>query len=243
MAAGLTRLASGPLHRLGQVTPDERWLAAVWPAVRAGLPAGPARVTELGCGPLGGFVPMLRAAGYQTVGVDPAAPPGTWYHQVEFEDYAPTAPADAVLACTSLHHVADLDRVLALIQAALVPGGTLMMVEWARERFDEATARWCCARLPSATRQPSWLQELCSQWRESGQPWDACCRSWAAAERLHAAQDILRALDRRFAATAPVSYGPYFFPDLADTTDQDEQAAIDSGLIQPGRIHYTGRRR
>jgi SAM-dependent methyltransferase len=225
------------------VTPDERWLDAVWPVARAELPAGPARVTELGCGPLGGFVPMLHAAGYQAVGVDPAAPAGAWYHQVEFENYAPAGPADAVLACTSLHHVAELDQVLALIEAALVPGGTLVVVEWARERFDEATAHWCCARLPVASGELTWLQELCTQWRESGQSWDACCRSWAAAERLHTGQDILRALDRRFAATGPVSYGPYFFPDLAGTTDQDEQAAIDSGQIQPGRIRYTGRRR
>jgi SAM-dependent methyltransferase len=225
------------------VTPDERWLAALWPVVRGELPAGPARVTELGCGPLGGFVPMLRAAGYQALGVDPAAPAGSWYRPVEFERYTPPGSADAVLACTSLHHVADLDRVMELIEAVLVPGGVLVVVEWARESFDEATARWCCARLPPVTGQPSWLHELCTQWRESGQPWDACCRSWAAAERLHTGQDILRALGRRFVATGPVSHGPYFFPDLAHTTEQDEQAAIDAGQIQPGRIHYSGRRR
>lgn len=43
------------------MTPDERWLATLWPSVRAPLPAPPARVLEIGCGPLGGFVPMLRA--------------------------------------------------------------------------------------------------------------------------------------------------------------------------------------
>ncbi len=224
------------------MTPDQRWLAAIWPVVRGQLPAAPAWVTELGCGPLGGFVPRLRAAGYQAVGVDPAAPDGPWYRRVEFERYVPPGPADAVLACTSLHHVADLGEVLELIQAALAPGGTLVVVEWARERFDEATARWCCARLPPAGGEPSWLQELCAQWRDSGQPWDACCRSWAAAERLHTGQDILAALGRRFDATGPVSYGPYFFPDLAGTTEHDEQAAIDRGQIQPGRIRYTGLR-
>jgi 2-polyprenyl-3-methyl-5-hydroxy-6-metoxy-1,4-benzoquinol methylase len=40
----------------------------------AGLPAPPARVLEIGCGPLGGFVPMLRASGYDATGVDPRAP-------------------------------------------------------------------------------------------------------------------------------------------------------------------------
>ncbi len=223
------------------MTPDERWLAAIWPLVRGQLPAGPGRVTELGCGPLGGFVPRLRAAGYQAAGVDPAAPDGPWYHQVEFERWDPPGPSDAMLACTSLHHVAGLAEVLELIWAALAPGGTLIVVEWARERFDEATARWCCARLPDRG-EPGWLHELCAQWHDSGQPWDACCQSWAAAERLHTGQDIVQALSRRFAATGPVGYGPYFFPDLAGTTEQDEQAAIDRGEIQPGRILYTGRR-
>lgn len=224
------------------MTPDERWLAAVWPVVRGWLPAAPARVTELGCGPLGGFVPQLRAAGYQASGVDPAAPAGPGYHQVEFEHWASRQPSDAVLACTSLHHVADLGQVVDLMHAALRPGGTVVVVEWAREDFDEATARWCCARLPAADGEPNWLQELCTRWRDSRQPWDACCGSWAAEERLHTGQGILAALGRRFDATGPVSYGPYFFPDLAGTTEHDEQAAIDAGQIQPGRILYAGRR-
>ena len=63
-------------------------------------------------------------------------------------------------------------------------------------------------------RPGQWLQQLCGQWRESGLPWDACCRSWAQAENLHSGQDILRELDARFDA-GQVSYGPYFFPDLA----------------------------
>jgi hypothetical protein len=37
--------------------------------------------------------------------------------------------------------------------------------------------------------------------------------------------------------------GPYFFPDLADTTEADEQTAIDAALIQPTRIDYVGTRR
>jgi hypothetical protein len=41
------------------MTPDDRWLAAVWPFVRRQLPSAPARVLEVGCGPLGGFVPAL----------------------------------------------------------------------------------------------------------------------------------------------------------------------------------------
>jgi hypothetical protein len=76
------------------VTSDERWLAANWPFVRGSLPAAPARVAEVGCGPLGGFVPMLEAAGYQAIGVDPEAPPGPSYRQVEFERYGTAGQLD-----------------------------------------------------------------------------------------------------------------------------------------------------
>jgi hypothetical protein len=62
------------------------------------------------------------------------------------------------------------------------------------------------------------------------------------AEGLHAGQDILDELDARFDCQA-LAWGPYFFADLAGTSDTDEQAAIDSGLIQANRIQYAGRRK
>lgn len=224
------------------MTPDERWLAAVWPFVRASLPPAPARVVEIGCGPLGGFVPMLERAGYQATGVDPKAPPGPSYRQVEFERHDLPGQADAVVACTSLHHVANLDTALDLVAAALVPGGVAVIVEWARERFGEATARWCFARLPEAGDHLGGLHRRQAEWRGSGQPWDAYQRSWAQAEGLHAGQAILDGLDARF-DSRPATYGPYFFPELAGTSEADEQAAIDGGLIQANRIQYVGRRR
>lgn len=221
------------------MTPDDRWLGAVWSFVRAQLPAAPAAVAEIGCGPLGGFIPMLRAAGYEAVGIDPEAPEGDWYRQVEFERYD-TEPVAAIVACTSLHHVADLDDVLDRIDAALAPGGVLAVVEWARERFDEATARWCQDRLPQPGTDPGWLSRRCAEWHESGLPWQQYIRDWADMEKLHEGQDILSELDARFDA-GPASYGPYFFPDLQGVSEADEQAAIDGGLIQPGRIEYVGR--
>ncbi|MBO0774762.1 MAG: methyltransferase domain-containing protein [Actinobacteria bacterium] len=225
------------------MTSEERWLAAVWPFVRRSLPAAPARVLEIGCGPLGGFVPMLQRAGYQAIGVDPEAPAGPSYRQAEFERYHGQRGLDAIVACTSLHHVADLPAVADLAVAALKPGGTAVVVEWARERFDEATARWCFSRLAEpAGDDDGWLNHQHAQWRESGQPWDAYLRSWAQAEGLHTGQEILAELDARFDAP-PASYGPYYFADLADTSEADEQAAIDSGLIQANRIQYAGRRK
>jgi hypothetical protein len=61
-------------------------------------------------------------------------------------------------------------------------------------------------------------------------------------EGLHSGQDILRELRARF-DTIELGYGPYFFPDLAGTSEADEQAAIDAGQIQANRIQYRGRRR
>ncbi len=87
--------------------PGERWLATLWPLVHARLPAPPARVLDLGCGPLGGFVPFLQSGGYDGTGVDPNAPDSADYHRVEFEHLELPQGVDAVIASTSLHHVAD----------------------------------------------------------------------------------------------------------------------------------------
>jgi SAM-dependent methyltransferase len=223
------------------VTPDDRWLGAVWPFVRAQLPPAPAAVIEIGCGPLGGFVPVLRSAGYDAVGIDPEAPEGAWYRRAEFERYETGAVA-SVVACTSLHHVADLSEVLDRVQATLAPAGVLVVVEWARERFDEATARWCQDRLPPPGPDPGWLSERCAEWHESGRQWQEYIRSWAASENLHEARDVLRELEARF-DSGPPGYGPYYFADLPGVSEAEEQAAIDGGLIQPGRIQYAGRPR
>lgn len=213
--------------------PTERWLGATWPFVRDALPTAPARVIEIGCGPVGGFVPRLAAAGYDAVGVDPEAPVGPRFHQLEFEHYAPSAPVDAVVACTSMHHVDDLDHVVDRIAAAVRPGGTLVVVEWARERFDERTARWCFDRLPPEDPD-GWLHGHKARWRESGAPWPAYFDGWAEAERLHRGDRIVGALTRRF-RTRSLTEAPYFFADLGITED-DERAA---GIALTG-VRYVG---
>jgi SAM-dependent methyltransferase len=126
---------------------DERWLTAMLPFVREQLPPPPARVLEIGCGPLGGFVPALELVGHDVVGVDPVAPEGDAFVRTEFEQYDVGRPLDAVIASTSLHHVRDLDEVLDRVGAAVSPGGTVVVIEWAHERFDDATAAWCFDRL------------------------------------------------------------------------------------------------
>jgi SAM-dependent methyltransferase len=222
------------------MTPDDRWLAAVWPFVKGQLPPAPATVLEVGCGALGGFVPALREGGYQAIGVDPEAPEGSDYQRTEFERYNPPWPVDCVVASLSLHHVADLDAALDRLQELLAPGGVLVVVEWAWERFDEATARWCFARLgpPPPGAEPGWLHKHRQRWSASGRSWEDYLRGWATEEGLHPAEQILRGLAMRFTRSRAVD-APYLFADLVETSETEEQAAIDAGQIQAIGIRYT----
>jgi SAM-dependent methyltransferase len=225
------------------LTSDERWLASVWPFVHAHLPPPPARVLELGCGPLGGFVPALLSRGYDAVGVDPEAPEGSSFHRMAFEQFTPSGPVDAIVASTSLHHVADVGDVLDRIAAVLKPGGLLVVVEWAWEQFDEDTARWCFARLaqPEPGCEPGWLHRRRNDWAASGQSWAVYWSTWAAQEGLHPASEILHALDARFDRRL-VEYTPYFFPDLADIEEADERAAAAAQEIRATGVRYVAQR-
>jgi SAM-dependent methyltransferase len=220
------------------VTPAERWLAALWPLVRARIPAPPARVLEIGCGTLGGFVPMLRSSGYEALGVDPAAPDEPGYFRVEFEHLDLSERLDAVVACTSLHHVTDPAEVLDRATASLASGGGLVVVEWSWEAFDENTAHWCFQRLPPDDDR-GWLHRRRDEWAASGQEWGAYVRDWAQGEGLHRGEALLGLSDRRFDCDL-LARGPYFFPDLAHTSVSEEQRAIDAGQIRANRIDYVG---
>ena len=220
------------------MTPRERWLGATWPLVRTRLPVAPACVVELGCGPLGGFVPRLRSAGYDAIGVDPQAPEGPQYQQIEFERAELPRHVDAVVASTSLHHVTSPAHVLDRITSTLRPGARLVVVEWAWERFDEPTAGWCFNRL-GPDDEPGWLHRRRSEWLASGRDWLSHFREWADGENLHAGATLIRLLDQRFERQL-LAYGPYFFADLPGTAVPGEQAAIEAGQIQATRIDWVG---
>jgi SAM-dependent methyltransferase len=215
----------------------DRWLAALWPLVCTRLPSPPARVLDLGCGPLGGFVPFLRSSGYDAVGVDPEAPRGAHYHRIEFERVELPQPFDAAIASTSLHHVNDPSEVIDRLTRILASRGALVVVEWAWEQFDEGTAAWCFERL--AHDYETWLHRRRDEWTRSGQEWPLYLREWAGREGLHRGDDLLRLLDERFERRL-LTRGPYFFPDLADTTAADEQDAIEAGQIRATRIDWAG---
>jgi SAM-dependent methyltransferase len=220
------------------MTAAERWLAAAWPIVRGRLPTAPARVIEIGCGPLGGFVPMLRASGYEPIGVDPEAPAGGDYRRVAFEEAELPGDVDAVVASTSLHHVADPEQVLGRIASMLAGTGVVVVIEWDWQAFDQRTAEWCFRRV--GAENEGWLHRRRGEWLASGQPWEAYLHGWAQEEGLHAAETLLRLLDVHF-RREHLARGPYFFPDLAGTSADDELAAIRAGEINAARVDYVGR--
>jgi SAM-dependent methyltransferase len=219
----------------------QRWLDLIWPRVRSHLPTPPAVALEVGCGSLGGFVPMLEDDGYQALGIDPRAPEGTSYRRMEFERSDPPA-ADAVIASTSLHHVADPAVVLDRIAAALTPGGTVVVVEWDWQSFDEASARWGFERLDPADEPKGWLTGARERWLASGLPWDDYLTGWAGEHGLHGASALVRELDLRFDRLG-CERGAYLFSDLPGTSEAEELRAIEAGEIRALRIDYVGRRR
>jgi peroxiredoxin len=232
------------LHSRHGRDPDrrDRWLTTTWKWVRQTLPPAPAGVLEIGCGTEGGFVPAMIDSGYDALGVDPMAPAGAPYRQLPFERLALDEPVDAVVVCTALHHVEDLDQVLTLITSALRPGGILTVVEWDWQRLDERSARWCFDRLGEGGSGHGWLTHLREAWLESGQSWGDYLRGWASEAGLHTGDAMLRALDTHLDRQS-LGRGPAFFADLADTSRADEQAAVDAGLIEANGISYVGRRR
>ena len=236
----------------------DAWLAATWPFVRDQLPPSPATVIEVGCGPLGGHVPSLLRTGYHAIGVDPEAPEApepseahrtpSPYRRIAFEDYRPAAPVDAIVASVSMHHVHDPGAALDHVADVLVPGGTLVVIEWISEDLDEPTVRWCQRHRPRGPEDPdnrddpgSWLAGMLADWTGSGLPWRDYFRARLEEHGMHPAAAIRRELEARF-ATVHLSTGPYYFSDLLDADEHTEQAAIDSGQINPGCLRYVGRK-
>jgi SAM-dependent methyltransferase len=214
---------------------EDRWLRSGWPLVASALPAPPARVVEIGCGSLGGFVPELVDRGYDAVGVDPHAPDGPAYRRIRFEE-AGLEPADAVIASASLHHVQDPPGIIDRIASLLVPGGKVIVIECDWARFDQPTAEWCFQRLGHGG---SWLHRHRDRWQASTDPWETYFSGWVADEHLNRTDELLALLDARF-DRVHLARGAYFFADLADTSEEEERAAIDAGAIQPGRLEFVG---
>jgi len=136
----------------------------LWRLVDGLVGAPPQRVLDAGCG-TGQFALELARRGHHVVAIDRdrariavarrtaaadlhAARRGPLRYAVgdlatlRLEALRVPAPFDVVLCCRVLHHVPDLDAALGAIARVLRPGGRLVALEFAYDRFDRRCAAW-----------------------------------------------------------------------------------------------------
>jgi SAM-dependent methyltransferase len=205
----------------------------------------PARVLEVGCGD-GELAVALDRAGHSVTAIDPRAPEGPIFRRVGIEEFAEPGPFDRVVAILSLHHLEDIAGALDKMVDLLRAGGTLVVVEFAWDRIDTATAEWARARLPDPTSERhSWLERWCRGSAHHGgdevghlHAGDNASQ-WENEEGLHPSGRILEELGRRFARRS-FAWWPYLYSDLDDTSETDELAAIEAGEINATSFCYVG---
>jgi SAM-dependent methyltransferase len=212
----------------------------------------PTRVLEVGCGE-GELALALVRAGHSVTAIDPRAPEGPIFRRVRIEDFSDPDQFDHVVAILSLHHVEDLGTALGNIADLLRTGGSLVVIEFAWDRIDEATAEWALERLPAATtsERSSWLERCCRGWTRGGEGErhdhgdhaEAHFAEWAGEEGLHDSRQVRSELERLFVERL-FEWVPYLYPDLGeDVSESDEHAAIESGTINATGFRYVGIRR
>ena len=182
--------------------------------VLAELPSPPARVLEVGCGQ-GDLARTLAAAGYNVLAVDPEAPDGPLFRRTTIEELDDPGPFDAVVASRSLHHIHDLPAALDKIAGLLVPGGSVVLDEFAWERLDGRSAR------------------------SVGIDYDEWRREHAD---LHTSAVMIRELDERFGRRS-LSWEPYLYRESRRAvTEADERNLRENRQIQPTGFRYVGAR-
>jgi SAM-dependent methyltransferase len=240
----LANLVASP----GRMREAARWQRRVERFVLDQIGDSLARVLEVGCGK-GDLAHALDRAGYCVTAIDPRAPEGSIFRRVGIEEFSERGPFDHVVAILSLHHIEDiggaLDKMAGLLRTG---GGTLVVVEFAWDLIDGATAEWALARLPgtSASGKHSWL-ERCRRGTTHGGGAEggylhaeAHVARWAGEERLHGSGRMREKIGRRFIERY-FSWWPYLYPDLEDdTSEADELAAIEAGEINATSFCYVG---
>jgi SAM-dependent methyltransferase len=186
--------------------------------VRAHLPSSPARVLEVGAGG-GELARILVADGHDVIAVDPEAPDGPPFRRERVEEHD-GAGYDVVVAARSLHHVDDLDAVVAKLARI---GRRLVLAEFAWERIDPATGAWLDERraaLPDSGRPSAaeWLERI---------------------EHLHRGDAMRATLDRHFDERS-FEWTPYLSYYLRDADESAEDAAIERGEIAAVGFRYVG---
>jgi len=226
----------------------DRWQRRVEEFVLGQIGDSPTRVLEVGCGE-GELARTLARVGHSVTAIDPQAPEGPVFRRTRIEEFTDPAQFDHVVAILSLHHVEDLGMALSNMADLLRVGGTLIVVEFAWDRIDEATAEWALERLPvaSLSEKPSWLGRRCQEWarggaRETRAPAESYFAEWASEEGFHSSRRIRDELGRRFVERL-FEWVPYLYPDLReDVSESDESAAIEAGTINATGFRYVGTR-
>jgi SAM-dependent methyltransferase len=186
--------------------------------VRAHLPPAPARVLEVGAGG-GELARILVADGHDVTAIDPEAPEGPPFRRERVEEHQ-GGDYDVVVAARSLHHVDDLEAVMAKLASL---GRRLVLAEFAWERIDPATAAWLDGRrvlLPEPRRPPAaeWLERI---------------------EHLHRGDAMRAALDRHY-VELEFEWTPYLAYYLRDPDAGAERDAIESGELTAIGFRYVG---
>jgi SAM-dependent methyltransferase len=147
--------------------------------------AAQARILEVGCGD-GALGAALLGAGHDVQALEPdgaaaavAGSRGVEVWDLDLLDLAeplavpPASGADraaalgrydAVLFCRSLHHVAELDTALRIVQRLLAPGGLLLCEELDRAHVDAATAAWFYDRRHSVLGEEATRDSATKRW-------------------------------------------------------------------------------
>ena len=196
------------------------------------LPPPPARVLEIGCG-AGELALDISEAGYDVVAIDPEAPEGPIFRQTTLEQLDEPGAFDAVVASRSLHHIHDLDAAVERIQSLVRPGRRLILVDFAWERMDTATADWYHGRelaLQAVGRLdnvPGSVEEALAAWEEEHRG-------------LHAGEAMRVSLSRCFRELR-FERTPYLHRTLGGVASEALEATlIDAGAIRALGFHWVG---
>jgi SAM-dependent methyltransferase len=199
--------------------------------VRSHLPDPPARLLEVGCGE-GELTTALAVAGFDVLGIDPAAPQGKLFRRITLEELEEPGGFDGVIAARSLHHIRDLDAALDKIAALLRPGGVILVEEFVWDRLDQPTLEWLHERRRALAASgegetPGSIEALREEWD-------------AEHLGLHGDARLRRGLASRFEERVFVRT-PYLYRSLDGVaTEVLEQALVDSGAIQALGFRFAG---
>jgi SAM-dependent methyltransferase len=195
--------------------------------VRANLPPAPASVLEVGAGD-GALARALRADGYEVTAIDPKSdsPDVQGVALADLPD--PARPFDAAVAVVSLHHVEPLEASIERLAAVMAPGAPLLLDEFDASALDERAAAW-------------WLEQRRARGGDEEESPAELIETMRA--KVHAIEDLVRALTRWYEVGAPVR-GTYLYRwKLDESLRPVEAELVGTGRLPPTGVRIIARRR